>query len=423
MRISHFKRFCLVCLSALLLNSCYNDPQFLGNNLIPDDDKYAVKIDTLFELSAYTIQEDSISTFLSSYGMIGYVNSEIFGTTKGGFVGRYLTPESTEGYGGSTAKPDSIFFNFSTTSHYGDSSKVLTINVHELTDTMVLWEPYNALKSVEGHYNPTPLFSFTYKGGKKNLKLPIDTSFARYLMDSTALTKYKLFYTKYKGFYITCNDLLEEGGVAYTVPTSSMSISLYYHYNKIVDGKDSVFNKVKYFSFGGSRFFHYQHDPSKANPTKSIKYLNDTTTQDSVFYVQNLGGVYGKINLNGVSQWVDSMPIIVNKAELLIGKYTPLTSTPDSIAKDITLGFKIDKKWATNQNGNRYIYSGKFRLYSEDYSFNITQHLQRVLEGELNDKSLYVFSSNETGISRVVLQSGSNNSKKMKLRLTYTKLR
>ncbi|HPV57820.1 MAG TPA: DUF4270 family protein, partial [Tenuifilaceae bacterium] len=143
-----FKRFCLVSISALLLNSCYNEPQFLGNNLIPDDDKYAVKTDTLFELSSYTIQEDSISTFLFSYGMIGFVNSEIFGTTKGGFVGRYLTPESTEGYGGSTAKPDSIFFYFSPVSHYGDSSKTLTIKVHELTDTMVLWEPYNALKSI-----------------------------------------------------------------------------------------------------------------------------------------------------------------------------------------------------------------------------------------------------------------------------------
>jgi len=355
--------------------------------------------------------------------MIGFVNSEIFGTTKGGFVGRYLTPESTEGYGGSTAKPDSIFFYFSPVSHYGDSSKTLTIKVHELTDTMVLWEPYNALKSIEGHYNPTPLFTFTYKGGQKNLKLPIDTSFARYLMDSTALTNYKLFYTKYKGLYISCNDLLGEGGVAYTLPTTSLVISLYYHYNKIFDGKDSVFNKVKYFNFSGSRFFHYQHDLSKANPTKSIKNLNDTITQDSVFYVQNLGGVYGRINLDGVTQWVDSMPIIINKAELLIGKHTPETTTPDTIAKDLTLGFKINKDWATNQKGNRYIYSSKYRPYSEDYSFNITQHLQRLLEGELEDKSLYVFSSNETGISRVVLHSGSNNSRKMKLRLTYTKLR
>lgn len=426
MRISNFKEFkgfCLVGLSALLLNSCYNEPQFLGNNLVPNDDKHAVKTDTLFELSAYTLKEDSLNTYLYSTGMLGYVNSEIFGSTKGSFVGRYLPAKTTEGYGGATAKPDSLFFNFTPSSFYGDTSRVLTIKVHELTDTLVLWEPKNGLKSIEGHYNPTPFITTTFTGGMKNIRIPIDTSFARLLMDSSALANPKEFYTKLKGFYITCDDLPGDGGIMYIFPVTSTYLSLYYHYNKIVDGKDSTFKKTKVFNYTSSRFFQYINDYSKSNPLKSIKYLNDSTIQDSVFYVQSLGGVYGKISLDGVTSWMDSLPLALHRAELVVGKYTPETTTPDSVLRELSLGYKVENKWVLSQYGNKYIYYGGLKLYTQEYSFDITTHLQRVLEGEIKDRNLYIFPNTSVGISRVVLQSGSNISKKMKLRLTYTKLK
>ena len=72
----------LIILPLLLISiqSCYNDPNFLGNNLIPEEDIYAVKTDTLFEVSAYSIKTDTI---LATSGYLGYYNSEIFGSTKG----------------------------------------------------------------------------------------------------------------------------------------------------------------------------------------------------------------------------------------------------------------------------------------------------------------------------------------------------
>ena len=157
-------------------------------------------------------------------------------------------------------------------------------------------------------------------------------------------------------------------------------------------------------------------------PGKEIQFLNDSTMQDSVFYIQGLSGVYGKIQLDGVAHWLDSMPVVLHKAELLIGKYTPETLTPDSLITNLSLRYKIDNKWAISYDG--FIsYLGNLRLYSCDYSINITSHLQRVLEGEIEDRGLYVFPSNYSEVSRSVLYSGSNNSKKMKLKLTYTKLR
>lgn len=425
MRISNFKGFkgfCIVGLSALLLNSCYNEPQFLGNNLIPDDDKYAVKTDTLFELTAYTIKPTT-DTIIYSSGVFGYVNSEIFGSTKGSFVGRFLpyyVPE--ELFGGKTAKPDSLFFYFKPSLNYfGDSTKTLNIKIYELTDTSVLWKP-DILKSIEGKYNPIPFISTTFKGGQKSLKIPIDTSFARLLMDTVAIKQDTLFYQKFKGFYITCDDIPDFGGVSYKVTSESFSLELHYHYTKFIEEKDSVFKKIVYFDFNDFRYFQYSNDYSKAMPDKQIQFLNDSTIQDSVFYIQGLSGVYGKIQLDGVAHWVDSMPVVLHKAELLIGKYTPETLTPDSLITNLSLRYKIDNKWAISYDG--FIsYLGNLRRYSCDYSINITSHLQRVLEGEIEDGGLYVFPSNYSEVSRSVLYSGSNNSKKMKLKLTYTKLR
>jgi len=74
---------------AFSLTSCYNEPGFLGNNLLPDQDIYMVKIDSSFKVSAYTLTKDSLNSFLASEGTLGYLNSEIFGSTKGSFIGRY----------------------------------------------------------------------------------------------------------------------------------------------------------------------------------------------------------------------------------------------------------------------------------------------------------------------------------------------
>ncbi len=423
--LSTIKRLSFLLVLIITLHSCYNDPQFLGNNLIPEDDIYGVKTDTLFELSAYTLTQDSINTFLPTEGILGYVNSEIFGSTKGSFVGRYLPSKSTEGYGGPTAKPDSLFFFFTPNSFYGDSTIQLTIKIHELNDTSVLWEPYNGLKSMEGKYNPVPFLTATYKGGSQ-LKIPVDTSFARLLMDSTALADTKNFYTKFKGFYITCDDLPGFGGVAYNFSTVNAYLKLFYHYEKVIDGKDSTINTTKAYSFSGSRFLHYQHDHTRANSSKAIKYLNDTINQDTVFYTQGLGGVYGKIKLDGLTQWLDSMPVIIHRAELIIGRDNPTTITPDSVVNQLVFYYKIEDSWAgmiiDQQFRNSTKNNGSLRKYSDDYNVNITSQFQRILEQEIKDRSIYVFPSSNSTISRAVLQSGSS-SRKLKLRLTYTKLK
>lgn len=418
------KALIILPLLLIFIHSCYNDPNFLGNNLIPEEDIYAVKTDTLFEVSAYSIQSD---TMLATSGYLGYYNSEIFGSTKGSFVGRYLPTTSTEGFGGPTAKPDSLFFYFKTSSFYGDTLINLAIRLHEITDTAAVWNPTNSLVNLEGKYNPNPLASASYRGSRV-LKIAIDTTFARSLMDSSALANPKEFYTKFKGIYLTCDDLDGFGGVAYYLSTSETYFRLYYHYTKVIDGKDSTISTNKAFTFNSYRFFQYLHNPSTATPSLAVQHLNDTVYQDTVFYVQGMGGVYGKISLDDIAQWKDSVPVAINRAELVIGRVIPQTVTSDSSLSQLLLYYKDKGVWAgvipdqISQTTGGINSNGKLRLYNNDYSIVITSHLQRILNGEISDKNLYVFPNKTSTFAYSVLQTGNSN-RKIKLKLTYTKIR
>ena len=412
-------------LSIFSLTSCYNEPGFLGNNLLPDEDIYKVKIDSSFKVSAFTLTKDSLNSFLASEVVMGYVNSEIFGSTKGSFVGRYLPGKSTDGYGGPTATADSIFFYFTASGFYGDSTTELNLRIHEITDTSLFWDKQNALSPINVNtYNPTPFVTATLKG-KGSLKLPLPLAFGQSLMDSLALTDSKIFYTKFKGFYVTFDELPGYGGVAYNVSTSNMYLRLYYHYVKQINGKDSTIKTSKTYTFG-SRFYEYLHDYTKADPAKKIQHLNDTITQDTVFYTQSLGGVYGKITFPDLTQWRDSMPIVIHRAELIIGKADATTSLPDSTISQLLFYYKDGNEWIglikdQITSTNTLSSNGSYRTFRNGYSVNITYHFQRMLKGEYSDNSLYVFPNSNTTIRHGVLKSG-QNSTPIKLKITYTKL-
>lgn len=412
-------------LSVFSLSSCYNEAGFLGNNLLPDEDIYKVKVDSSFRVNAFTLTKDSLNTFLASEGVMGYLNSEIFGSTKGSFIGRYLPGKSTEGYGGPTATADSVFFYLTANSFYGDSTTELNLRIHEITDTTIFWNNINALSPIDAnYYNSTPLVTTTLTG-KGSLKLPLPLTFGQSLMDSLALTDSKIFYTKFKGFYVTFDDLPGFGGLTYSVPTSNMYVRLYYHYVKQINGMDSTIKTSKTYSFA-SRFFQYLHDFSKADPAKKIQHLNDMLTQDTVFYIQSLGGVYGKISFPDLQQWRDSMPVIIHRAELVIGRETPNIATPDSLISQLLFYYKDGNRWMgliKDQLSNNGINTnGSYRTFRDGYSVDITYHFQKLLKGEYANDSLYVFPNSSTRINRGVLKSG-QNSHPIKLKITYTKLK
>jgi hypothetical protein len=414
----------LFLILASSLTSCYNEPGFLGNNLLPDDDIYQVELDSSFKLSAYTLTMDTLNTFGSSEGFIGYICSEEFGSTKASFVGSFLpNPISEEGFGGPTAKADSLFFYLTVSGFSGDTLTPLQLKVHELTNRSLFFnKAINALKPIDGFYNPEPFFTATLQG-IKTLKVPLPLDYAQTLMDSLALSDTSVFLEKFKGFYITVDELDGFGGVCYSVPTTAMFMTLYYHYT---DANNDIKTSSKSFFFTYDKYFQYLHDVSKANPDKRIQHLNDTINQDTVFYIQNIGGVYGKIKLDSLSNWKRKMPIVVHKAQLIISRNSNSETLGDSLINQLAIYYKENGQfqgYIDDQKGTNGINTnGRYWPYNNSYSIDITYHFNKILQGDFDDNSIYVFPAPSSYYQSSILKT-SNSSTPIKLIITYSKLK
>lgn len=433
-RIIALKNILVITIVALSLSSCYNEPQFIGGNLLSSDELAALKIDTTFEVSAFTVKPDTLQTQGFSNGVIGCLNSKIFGKTKADFLTQvYLsTVRTTKPLFGTEPYADSLVIYFKLKSHYGDKSQPLTMNLYELKDTLSSFRTYDGfVKDISSWYNPTKIISKSYFGDSLlRIKFFGDDALPLKLLaadkDSATVSSDKNFKSYFKGFYLTCDDVTGNGVMYnFDFTTTETVMRLYYH------NADTTAQLAFNYTIGSSyyvtpRFNHISHDYTTADPTYKIKHLNDLV-QDSVFYVEGLGGARGLINFDGVTEWAKKMPIAINRAELRIEPENyPLAISKDStidhlfyFVEEISTGFTEDQKILNDQNMPTYVKYNKAKKY---YSFNLTVHLQSILTGKVTSKSMYILPLN-TSISpyRTVLRSGSN-SKRMKLIITYTKL-
>jgi hypothetical protein len=157
-----------------------------------------------------------------------------------------------------------------------------------------------------------------------------------------------------------------------------------------------------------------------ANPSLKINHLNDTTFQDSVFYISGLGGPIGQLRLDDVKKWAEKMPVAINKAELRL----EFENAPvDSLISKILFftdfnskGLQFDQYYIAKSASSKYNKAKKY------FSYNISLHLQDLISGRITNNKIYIEPEN-TGYSPsyAILRSGSH-SKRMKLIVTYTKL-
>lgn len=437
-RIIALRNFLAIAAISISLNSCYNEPELLGGNLLPADDLTAVKIDTITKISVYTVKPDSLKTYGFSYGVLGCLNSKIFGKTKADFLTQvYLgKTRGSSPLFGSKASLDSLVLYFRLHDKYG-TNQALGINLYELKDTMSSYTTYNGLNvSVDNWYEPTKLYSGTYAGDSiLRIKFLKDDPFALKIFhadhDSATVSSDKNFKNYFKGFYLTCEDIVnkDNSGVMYSFDFKSTETTMYLYYHR----NDSAL--VYSFILGSQtyvtpRFNHIIHDYSQADPAYAMKHVNDTLTQDTVFYAEGLGGARGLIKFEGIDEWVEKVqkPIAINRAELRLEQENYPNGLPkDSLsylyyfADETSTGTILteDQKIAASEQVSTY---AKYNIAKKYYSINLTEHIQAIVTGKISKKSMYVLPLNSPySAARNVLRSG-NNKRKIKLIITYSKL-
>lgn len=425
--------FQLLIFIFFFLVACEKEPSEIGLNFKAHEKLNIYSSDTL-TISALTYSMDSTRSDESPYSLAGVVNDMVFGTSEAAFITQIRLPEAL--YPGENIVVDSVVLILvpDTVLMYGDPFTKLNLKVYELEKRLYLDSTYYSNLDVSDSISLDIKGSQDFLATDSIVKILLDNSLGEKLLsDTNALKSQEDFLNHFNGLYINANEIISGDGVISSINILDYRTRMNLYFSN--SEEDSL-----YFTFifneSSVRVNLFEHDKSTANPSYKINHINDDV-QDTVIYVQGMAGVYSKITIPYLKNWADSMPLAVNKAELII----PLSvDDPTSLNVPPPRSFEflyMDEEGMLNTILDSY-YSAEYfgGVLAEDdefISFTITSHVQDYFDELSNTDTLtsastknefYLRVQNPSFISnRIIFTSPTNVLNKMRFKLTYTKIK
>jgi len=395
------------------------------------------------------LKDDSIWVNRPTYNLLGSFNDPVFGRTDASFAAQFRLTYNPN-YG-ANAVLDSIFLIMTYKKIYGDTLNrdqtfsTQTLKVYELEGDLSYESKYrssynikerlaNTMKLV-GTYGFTPKFvadSLKTDTTEQVIKMSLDTTLGNRLLriDPAKMKNNDEFLKVFKGLYISATPISQIGtlvSINASKSTSTLGIEptilLYYHDSK----SDTIHDFSYYVTPNSANVSSYFHDYTSAGFKPS---LDSPTISDTLIYIQPTGGIKSKISIPSLSAWKDSGNYLINSAILTFHVDTTTSkykkySIPDKLylilpKKDADGNdvFPADKVISSSY------YGGFYDATTDTYSFNVTQHLQQLVNGAIpvNSKEFYLVHSDRNNTAqRVVLKGYGSKKAAPKLNVTYTR--
>jgi len=418
-----FKIFTLItAISAVFLffaflTGCENEASNLGVNIMPPSEKINVKYTDDFTLDAYTYSADSVRSDKMSRALLGSKVDPVFGTSKADFITQTRLSDTIDF--GSQPVADSLVLFLLTDDFYGDGETKQILEVFELIKDFYKDSSYYSNLSLEGILNESLIGTTTFRPSDTLISVNLDITVGQKIVNQNYEHQVE-FLEVFKGLYVTSENVLEGGGIVnLNLSSFDSKLTIYYHTDTDTISYDCVINE-KCVSIN-----RYSHDYETADVAYEISHLDDSI-HDTVIYAMGMRGVYTRIDLSFLESWrKDSMPIAINNAEIIVS-----LSAYDPFSEMFPPPEKLELK-TMNENddfifvidaflGDDY-FDGKLDEENGLYHFKITTQLQDFLE-KTDDLTVYLFvGDNNISPCRVVLSNG-ENSNKIQLKLTYSRL-
>ncbi|MHA7110722.1 DUF4270 domain-containing protein [Sunxiuqinia elliptica] len=440
-------------LLAIGLWNCQEDPNGTGMELLPGSDIKTVGQDVEKEsISAYTEKDMLLRTDEPNYNLFGTFNDPLFGKTTSHFATHFRLggyPDFKD-----ITQVDSLVLYFLYKELYGDTLTMQTLKVYELEESIFLDTtdvtgtgdyPYYQDVDLKALANPNPIgeldFYPTFRMDStetdtliQELAIRLDDALAQKLAnaDSLDMINNDVFTEFFKGLYIESQDV-DNGGALLSLNTLSAgsNLRLYYTYmtDKDTANRDSVIYRV---NKNSARINSFTHDYTN---TPFADQLNEHPSEpDSLIYLQTTGGLRTKIDIPTLDNWEDSANIIINKAELIFQVDTVASDFRNyKIPSSVVLS-AIDGSKGEGDEGYLYLphdftvspalYGGFYNSEEATYNFNITHHLQKIIdEDEITNDGFYLSTLYQNERARRVVLKGSSSHVGIRLEVTYTKLK
>lgn len=415
----------LALISVLILfftYSCKDEASILGADLLPDDDRIELIIDTTLTFNGFLLDKEEYSTKYYSSLYLGQINDPYFGITSASFASQYILTSTSVTF--VSAEIDSVVLYLAIDSMYGDFDKTKEVLVYKLSKDLYSSSDSIYLSStpLSNFYNSQDLISSqTSYQGDTLVKVKLINSFGELLIPpADSIYYYRTvdkFLEKYKGIAVAYNEPSGLGGLLkLSTSSENTEIVLYYKKPDLEGVTDTLTYSYKFNT--GVRYNNIQHDYTAGIINEYIE--NDSSMNDSLLFIQGLGGITSKLVLSNFSNFSDKYKYSILTAELHIpvfqdnniSSFVPPSNLFFIYSDSDSNLFHIDD-YASGK-----FFSGGFSNTYNEYKFDISRHLKNILNNQIEDSTLYIRILNSSSYPhRVILKTGEN----IKLKVTYTK--
>ncbi|MEN8120092.1 MAG: DUF4270 family protein [Bacteroidota bacterium] len=432
MNKSFFSIAVILMLASAFFFGC-NKSADAGIGIIPEDKLIHLESSDTIDIEAYTYPIDSIVTSNVSSVLLGSYDDPVFGKVKAGFVIQ-ITPGATSGFGANPVA-DSIVLSLRYASdslipQYGEQGATMNFIAQEINTQLYRDSSYYNTYKPEWLNLSDELVNTTFipEDGRNDtvvLDVPLNQAFGQKIIDNYEFWHDDVeptdtsFYDFFQGMYIKSNDIPYNGSIStFSILDNYSKAVLYYHNDD--DTLELSFSISQY----STRFNMYSHLHDAPGFLPDLN--NPGEVQDSVVYMQGMGGLKVKIEIPGLDELKKSGLWGVNRAELVLPVVEDKLLTYEN---EYPVPLKANILGVTNEGGLQFLddYLGETGYLGVNYSdnkyiFDITYRVQQILSGSIENNGFFLFPGTDyINPSRVVL-TGPEHSNRMKLILSLRKI-
>jgi hypothetical protein len=407
---------------------CNDDPDEIGANILPSSDDFSVSFDSTGLIEVTTHFGDSVRSNLKPFQLIGSYVHPFFGFSKAEIITQLEAPGIVPEFDPGDIV-DSAFLNVYYEGHFGDDMAVHQVSIYEFTEKLQYDTSYYSSYNPDGKYLPEVIGTGSAYTNDSLIRIRItDMELLERLMsaEDTVYKDQDMFIDMIRGLYLRVEDQTDGGSILYTNLTDDLSVLKVYYRN---DEDTLVFNFAMGW-YNGIDINIFSHDYS-GYPVE--QYLNDGSDNDSLVFIQGMGGLNSYLRFPQLDSWRDSValcgPIAINSADLVV------------IPESKPVGYLTEEEYPVGLNlyrineDNRYDYVYDYLMdetsfgggYNEDdneYRFSIKSQIQSYINGDIANNEPFLISAGNTAnsLSYVILRGASHSSSaRIRLEIVYTK--
>lgn len=423
------------------------DPEIGTLEVLPGSETLGLLTNDTSTIISFTQQDDSIRSDETSLNLLGIYNDPVFGTAIAGIYTQVRLSVENYNFGDpSNVFVDSVVLSLAYSGIYGNTVPQ-GFRVFELSESMNKDSMYYSTKTFLMEPSPAgsvsglvPDLTDSVNVGGQNeppqMRIALKNSFGQKLISESGyfFGSNTDFLSKFSGLAIlpdtSTAPAAGDGAILYFDLKSPFSrLTVYYSGQKYHSVRpDSTEPVSKKYEFLINDNCARVNNFAFSRPGISI-FASDSLAGNNNIYIQSMAGARAKIKVPFIESFIGKGRIVVNKAEIILkvednttGLFSPhsglFLTNIDSSGK---AGFLLDQFEGDDH------YGGTFNSSAGEYVFNITRHMQYLLnnyyEGKDYNNGMFLMGGGKAvNASRTILKGNLSSSGGIKLKISYTPL-